>query len=284
MKTRNEFGYDFIYDQEMLSYEEYQNIGAKAKELAQRLNLYIAINWEGSESEIRNVSEPDVDIPCLFPWKFLFVQEHSKKAYICCYTSMTIGSLKKQSLEEIWNCKIVQKMRRSLSDGNIPQFCMEHGINCPLVAEAMNNDKPLKVTSTRIDSGFVMGEKDTEHLGDGWYDLENFPPKTRWTKKEATMFLTLQGKRSLFIEAISHYPNIHQEHTKGHVALNGEIIGTFFLNNHKWKILNFNLPENKSDKEEEVSIFIENPWIPSKVTDSPDNRELGISVHRVWSE
>ena len=78
MKTRNEFGYDFIYDREMLTHEEYQEIGVKAKELAQNLNLHITINWEGSESEIRNLSEPGVAIPCLFPWKFLFVQEHSK--------------------------------------------------------------------------------------------------------------------------------------------------------------------------------------------------------------
>jgi MoaA/NifB/PqqE/SkfB family radical SAM enzyme len=284
VKTRNEFGYDFIYDQEMLSYEEYQDVGVKAKKLAQNLNLYITINWESAESYIDSLAEPDVDIPCLYPWKFLLVQEHTKNLYICCYMDMAIDNLKKQSLEEAWNCETLKKMRRSLADGNIPQFCMEHGVNCPLVAEAMSNGQPLNVASTSIDSGFTMGEKDADHLSYGWYGLDNFPPKARWTKQKAAMFLMLQGKRSLFIEAVSHYPNIHQEPTKGHIALNGEIIGDFSLNNHEWNILKFSLPKETANEREKVSISIENPWIPSKVVDSQDSRELGIAVHRVWTE
>jgi MoaA/NifB/PqqE/SkfB family radical SAM enzyme len=140
-KTRNDFGFNFIYEKEILTPAEYNEIGGEAKKLAHKLGLNITILWKSSESEIRNLSEPDVDIPCLFPWKFLFVQEHSKNVYVCCYTNMSVASLTKKTLDEIWNGEALKEIRYSLVDDKLPQFCIEHGNNCPLVAERMVNNK-----------------------------------------------------------------------------------------------------------------------------------------------
>ncbi len=134
-KVREEFGYNFVYEQEMFSPEEYKEIGDDARQIANKLGVNLTINWDNSKSEINNLAEPNVDIPCLFPWKFLFVQQHSKNVYICCYTNSAIDSLDRRQLDQIWNGQDIRKIRHDLSLGRIPQFCLKYGNNCPLVAE-----------------------------------------------------------------------------------------------------------------------------------------------------
>jgi len=45
-----------------------------------------------------------------------------------------------------------------------------------------------------LDEEIVMGESDWDVLGPGWYDLENWPPKVRWTGKRATAYLRRDEK------------------------------------------------------------------------------------------
>ena len=131
-RTRDDFGYKFIYSDEILTSEEYESVGNSAKTLAQQLGINLIIHWETS-SAMNDFAVPGVDIPCLFPWKYLFVQEHSKNVYMCGYSYAPVGSVKTDSLEQVWNNEIMVEVRSSLGSGKIPEFCKSHGAFCPLV-------------------------------------------------------------------------------------------------------------------------------------------------------
>ena len=130
---RNDFGYCFDYKQEVLPLQEYRRIGIAAKELSRTLGLELVIHWETGCSIIGRYSEPGIEIPCLFPWKFLFVQGHTQNVYACCYASAAVGTVAQHSLEETWNGPVLLEMRESLARGEVPRFCLMHGSACPLV-------------------------------------------------------------------------------------------------------------------------------------------------------
>ncbi len=143
---RNDFGYKFIYNDEMLTQQEYDSISASSRISANELGLNLTIHWEPADSEIHNLSEPGVDIPCLFPWKFLFVQEHSKKAFMCCYSDTVLGRVDKDSPEQIWNNNIIRQARKELVSGKVPEICRKHGLSCPLVPTAKHKTSIYKRT------------------------------------------------------------------------------------------------------------------------------------------
>ncbi len=145
VRPRNDFGYPFIYKYEMLSPEEYSCISTSSKVLANELGLNLIIHWEAAGSEINSLSVPGVDIPCLFPWKFSFVQEHSKNVYMCCYSNAVLGSVNTHSLEQIWNGDLITQVRKELVSGKVPEFCKIHGLSCPLV---LADERILKESET----------------------------------------------------------------------------------------------------------------------------------------
>ena len=165
-RPRNDFGYKFIYNDEMLSPKEYDSIGKSSKILAQELGLNLIIHWEPANSEIKNLSVPGVNIPCLFPWKFLLVQEHSQNVYMCCYSSSLAGSVKKNSLEEIWNGNIMIEVRNFLANGKIPEICKIHGLSCPLVLQADQKRGVAPVAVDDFKGDIVMGENDIEQCAE----------------------------------------------------------------------------------------------------------------------
>ena len=82
-KPLGHFGYDFVYEREMLSFEELRTVGEEARRLAQHLGLTLHLQWDAAaDSAIRCFSEPGVTIPCLIPWRYLHVQQHSQKVYV----------------------------------------------------------------------------------------------------------------------------------------------------------------------------------------------------------
>jgi len=134
-RPRDDFGYEFIYRDEMLTSEEYESIGNSSKTLARQLGINLIIHWE-SGSAMNSLAVPGVNIPCFFPWKFLFVQEHTKNVFMCCYSNAAVGSVKTNSLDQVWNNEIMMEVRNSLGSGKIPEFCRTHGLYCPLVIKA----------------------------------------------------------------------------------------------------------------------------------------------------
>ena len=129
---RNDFGYEFIYKNEILSNDEYDLIKNKAKTLAKELGITLVVHWDILASEIQRLSEPGVDIPCLFPWKFLFLQEHTRDVSMCCYSNQPVGNIKGNRIEDVWNGETLAQIRRDLVNRKIPDFCMKHGPSCSL--------------------------------------------------------------------------------------------------------------------------------------------------------
>jgi MoaA/NifB/PqqE/SkfB family radical SAM enzyme len=283
-RPRNDFGYRFIYDDEMLSPEEYDSIGNSSKILAKQLGINLIIHWEPADSAIKSLSEPGVKISCLFPWKFLFVQEHSKDVYMCCYSSALAGSVKKNSLEEIWNGNILMEVRNSLINGKIPELCKKQGLSCPLVLQTNQRQCTETVAVDEFKSSIVMGENDIEQCGEGWHDLENFPPRVRWTTGKADSFLRVVDQHSIMVEALTYYPTITNNSIHGHLEIDGSSIGDFTIADDKWNTLRLDLPKRFSNRIIKVSIVIHEPWSPANIMSSSDHRELGIAVHRIWAE
>ncbi|HET9766174.1 MAG TPA: radical SAM protein, partial [Thermoanaerobaculia bacterium] len=131
------FGYDFVYTDEMLPYAELLHVGEEALALSRDLGIECLLQWDArNDYAVHGFSEPEVPIPCLVPWRFLFIQEHTQRVFACPYHRHPYGDLRTDTLEEIWNGEAAQEMRFSLVAGEIPKFCRDHSAGCPLVMEA----------------------------------------------------------------------------------------------------------------------------------------------------
>jgi hypothetical protein len=135
------FGLAFSYERERLPFERYQAIEAEvrrdfagARPAGGRrppLELYFA--WNAKDAFIAEQSERGVEIPCLFPWKFLSIRAVSGTYQPCVYLKRQhVGSLE-EPIEDVWNGETLRGLRRELAAGQIPGFCQEFGDPCPLV-------------------------------------------------------------------------------------------------------------------------------------------------------
>lgn len=158
--VRTDWGYRFIYKDEILPADELKRITEESRAISEELGMHLSIQWESTDSEIGRYAEEGVNIPCLLPWKMLFVQEHSKNVYICCYSSGAVGNLNDTPIDKIWNSKSVKQIRESLIQGEIPKFCWTHGNNCALVTERKrkeSEDSEHLTVEGKPASGGVMG-------------------------------------------------------------------------------------------------------------------------------
>ena len=133
-KSRNDFGYQFDYNSEILTLDEYNEVEQTAKVVGRELGINLVFHWTPNESAVGQLSEPGVSIQCLFPWKFLFFQNHSADVYPCCYSDSAIEHLDDyDTLESVWNGKKYRRLRQDLVNGTLPKYCRRHGKYCPLV-------------------------------------------------------------------------------------------------------------------------------------------------------
>ena len=120
----------------MLPYDELLEIGRAASALAAELGIACVLQWdETRDRAIRGYAEPGVATPCLIPWRFLFLQEHTRKVYGCPYHRSPLGDLAEESVEDVWNGETAQDMRRSLRRARSPSSA-GHNAGCPLVMAA----------------------------------------------------------------------------------------------------------------------------------------------------
>lgn len=160
----NNFGLDFVYERERLRFEEYQEIEAGirrgpefspsdqtwggARGARPPLELYFA--WNSKDAFIAEQAEPGIDIPCLFPWKFLCVRPLHGSFNPCVYLkAKSVAPSPDASFEEVWNGEVMRGLRRSLAKGEIPAFCMANGHTCPLVLERRSDARLLQVEVRR---------------------------------------------------------------------------------------------------------------------------------------
>lgn len=300
-KPLGHFGYDFVYEREMLSLDELERAGREATSLGACLGVEVLLQWDASaDTAIQGFAEPGVDIPCLIPWRFLHVQQHSQKVYACPYHKRPMGDLSEHSIEEIWNGPIARDLRAALAGGRIPQFCWNNSAACPLIFRARQ-----KGLTDPLASDITMGENDHVHLVEGWHSLEEIPEHARWTSERAAFRIADRDGTILGVRCQSFKPGLEREPARGYVEIGGTAVARFELARPGWHDLRFALPAPRFESEREnaelaVAIVVENPWVPSEtlrtsvleavigsprvVAGSRDTRLLGIVVQRIWIE
>lgn len=275
-----QFGYDFVYEEEMLPYTELLRIGQEAMELSARIGLDCVLQWDAAhDSAIRGFAEPGVAAPCLIPWRFLFIQEHTSKVFGCPYHRHPYGDLKTSTLEEIWNGEPAQEMRRSLARGEIPKYCEDHSAACPLVMEARG--RPPREIEHRIE----MGSNDFHHLTAGWHPLENLPDPIRWTSKVSDFLIRSGDRRRLFVEATVWGKDLAPRFVDSRVEVEGRDLGPFRVRSNQWNVFSFRLPRRPGDADQTLQgrISTGETWSPAEQGLGGDTRQLGIAVRRIWT-
>jgi MoaA/NifB/PqqE/SkfB family radical SAM enzyme len=267
------FGYDFVYEDEMLPYAELVRIGKEALVLSRKLGIDCVLQWDAKrDSAIRGFAEPGVATPCLIPWRFLFIQEHTGKVFACPYHRNPYGDLQTATLEEIWNGEAAQELRGSLARGEIPRRCMEDSAGCPLVMAARS--RPPRDVADHI----TMGENDSRHLTSGWHPVERVPAAIRWTSKVSDFLLRPGRNEQLFVEAILW----GKESASGRVEINGRDLGGFRIERDQWSVASFRLPWHLRPVVR-GRILMDETWSPSEEGLGGDTRQLGIAVRRIYT-
>ena len=68
---------------------------------------------------------------CTEPWVGIFAIETNQDVTFCpCFLKMKIGNLKGSSIQEVWNAEPLVELRRSFSEGVLPEPC--RGQLCPV--------------------------------------------------------------------------------------------------------------------------------------------------------
>jgi MoaA/NifB/PqqE/SkfB family radical SAM enzyme len=291
------FGYDFVYEREMLPPAELECIGRDAQAIGSRLGVSILLQWDAAaDSAIRGFEEPGVDIPCLIPWRFLHLQQHSNKVYACPYHKRPIGDLSESSIDDIWNGPTAIGLRTALAQAEIPQFCWNNAAGCPLIHRA-------KQTPAGCSGDIVMGINDQGHLGHGWHGLEEIPERARWTSDRADFRIAAGNADVLAIRCLSYKPDLEHEPARGRLEIAGCTVGGFEIAGPGWQEVRFPLanaavPDNGTALS--AAIVMDNCWVPAEslpasvfeavigspriVSGSRDTRTLGIVVQRIWVE
>lgn len=129
-----------------------------------------------------------------------------------------------------------------------------------------------------VDPFVRMGVNDQlqiEHPG--FYPLEDWPPKIRWTKQQANVSLRGSGQCCL---AVRFFTGQGRAGIKGSISLEGDLVEAFACESGVWFDKRFPLSRPVSGAVE-VSIEVEETWVPHDVLGNYDTRELGVAVEWV---
>jgi MoaA/NifB/PqqE/SkfB family radical SAM enzyme len=275
-KPRDEFGYEFHYDRETLSLEDCRKFNETLLDEGKKFGIGVSLNWENDSGVIAFHAEPGVEISCLFPWKNLFLIEHSKKTTICCFADQSLGNWIEEGIDNIWNGEALTRIREELSNGMLPAYCREYGPGCPLVMKERNE------LQNRICSFIEIGENENQHLVAGWNEVERFDGILgRWTMKEASVKLDARKKSRICIEGAAFRPG--GTPAFGQIRIGGQIIGRFQFSTN-WRTCKFDLSQYRVSDIITFEISTENSFRPSEIAESSDDRELGIIVRKIFME
>lgn len=271
------FGYDFVYADEMLPYADLLRVGEEALALSRELGIECILQWDARhDSAVHGFAEPGVPIPCLVPWRFLFIQEHSQKVFACPYHRHPYGDLRAATLEEIWNGEAAQELRFSLVAGEIPKFCRDHSAGCPLVMAARSR-------GGEIEDHVTVGVNDFHQLTRGWHELELLPEPIRWTSDAAEFLIRAGRGEQLLVEAIVWGSGTAARSVRGRVEIAGRDLGELVVESgNGWTRHAFRLPAAMPDAAVRGRILTEETWVPADEGLGGDTRRLGVAVRRIW--
>lgn len=234
------------------------------------------IQWNPAyDTAVSQFREPELTPKCLMPWRFMFIQEHTKKVIGCPYHTIPYGDLEQMSLEQVWNSAPIQQMRRSLLDGEIPRFCLNHSASCPVIHDARTAGH-----APPAEAEIVVGENDYWFMAAGWYGMEPAGEPMRWMGREASLRLRTSEARGVRIELLTLKPELARQPLTGSVWVGEERLGGFEIPEPEWRGLIFPLPKQRRGEETTLRIVVDETWSPSE-GGSGDTRKLGVAVRRV---
>ena len=115
--------------------DRYQELERCIRGQSEFSTMNLSYQWSSQESFVAEMLEGDSDIPCLFPWKFLNIRDLHDMYLPCMFLQESIELPSEASVDDIWNNRTLVKMRESLASGDIPKFCDDHSVSCPLICE-----------------------------------------------------------------------------------------------------------------------------------------------------
>lgn len=130
-------GYNFIYNKEVLSYEENLKVWERAMDFSQKYGVPVLNQiFFGVEEKPKEKIEIPEDanlckIPypiCKEPWENYYILKRG--ILPCCYGFKPIAKM--DSYEEAWNSKEIVEIRKYLRDGKLSPYCLE-SLSCPIV-------------------------------------------------------------------------------------------------------------------------------------------------------
>ncbi len=135
----------------------------------------------------------------------------------------------------------------------------------------------------RLPTHVLMGENDEHCLDGGWHEVEDWPPKVRWTEKRASLFLMPDGSASR-LSMIAWCPQPALTPQSGRVYVDGRVVGKFDLTDAGPQTFSFRLPQPNTSRPVKVTIEVKRTLIPAEVGLGEDRRELGVAVQEVWTD
>jgi ubiquinone/menaquinone biosynthesis C-methylase UbiE len=164
----------------------------------------------------------------------------------------------------------------------------------------INNDKELEIRRWNWNV-YVLNKiclndisADSKQFGTGWHHTEYWgdDKKVRWTEKEAVAYLLPNGNEKNFKIEFYSGPKELIYDISGEIILeqdNGisnDLVGRkrFSMPVNEWGVLKISLSKLFPQKYLRVKIVLDKKFNPSKLFNSPDDRELGIAVKRICIE
>ena len=129
----------------------------------------------------------------------------------------------------------------------------------------------------------VMGARESEWLGEGWFPAENWPPRVRWTSERAVAYVCQDvGQGSLVLSACR--PLHGRAQAQGRVSLNGLHIATFRFHGMDFEDVVVPLDPVTSPTSHELVIEVDDALVPAEIGLDTDTRPLGIAVRSIRVE
>ena len=157
----------------------------------------------------------------------------------------------------------------------------------PLDTSAEEAPPRSRMNWERLPTHVLMGENDEHCLDGGWHEVEDWPPKVRWTQKRASLLLMPDGSASR-LSMIAWCPQPALSPQSGRVYVDGRVVGKFDLTDSGSRTFAFRLPPIRLrpnvSKPIKVTIEVKQTITPAEAGLSEDRRELGVAVQEIWTD
>ncbi len=133
-------------------------------------------------------------------------------------------------------------------------------------------------------SELLMGAGFQKFLCKGWYEGEpGGDDFIRWTDKEFAFFLKVTGQR-MFWDAACARPDIAAAPVSMTVSAQGTPVAQLTVQSADFKTLSASLPDALAGRIVLFTAVLDKSWKPSEYLNTPDDRDLGILIRRIWTE